>query len=153
MKPKEWTATLIDELKLRCKREGYKIREPKLMEIKIDSNRKPLRIIPDSVWVKNNGSTIIFEINQFTGGNYQKTIYGSMLQGLILAKQIGAMFVEIVTKDKNGEKASTICETLKHQYKDLPRFHVIQVSNRFSARKHVQWSLKTQLDALMRDAS
>jgi hypothetical protein len=95
---------------------------------------------------------MIFEIDQYSRDQYQKTIFGSILQGLILAKQKNAKFVEIVPKNtKNGRKARDVSRILKEQFNDLPEFCVIQVrkSGKPSAVRHAQYDLKTQLDRLL----
>jgi hypothetical protein len=149
MKAQDWTRILQLYLKNRGRREGYDIKLGEEMEIL--SKKESLKVRPDVIWTKDGKPEIIFEIDQFTRGNYQKTIYGSMLQGLVFAKQEGARFVEIVPNTENGRKACTISEILKEQYENLPEFCVIPVrkSNKPSAPRHARHHLKKQLDKLL----
>ena len=145
MRAPDWTDTLQKELELRGQKESYETKPNK--EIKIENT---LKVKPDMMWIKDGKIEMIFEIDQFPV-NYQKTIYGSMLQGLVLAKQQGAKFVEIVPNDRVGEKARIIAEILKNQFNDLPEFHVLKVrkSDKPSAMRHAQYHLKTQLDKIL----
>lgn len=146
MKAQDWTRILQSYLRNRGPKEGYNIGRA---EMEIVSKKGSLKVRPDIVWTTKDGKPkIIFEIDQFTRGNYQKTIYGSMLQGLVLAKPEGARFVEIVPNTENGRKACTISEILKEQYENLPEFYVIPVrkSNKPSAPRHAIYHLKKQLE-------
>lgn len=145
MRAQDWTDILQKELELRGQKEGFETKPNK--ETKIEN---ALKVKPDMMWIKDGKTEIIFEIDQFPV-NYQKTVYGSMLQGLVLAKQQGAKFVEIVPNDRVGKKAHIIAEILKNQFNDLPEFHVLKVrkSDKPSAMRHAQYHLKIQLDKIL----
>jgi hypothetical protein len=154
VKAEDWTRSLQSELKKRGPKEGYDIISNQ--DVEIAERDAVLKVRPDVAWTKNGKLEIIFEIDQYSRDQYQKTIFGSMLQGLILAKQKSAKFVEIVPKNtENGRKAHVVSRILKEEFNDLPEFCVIQVrkSDKPSAVRHAKYDLKTQLDRLLRAKS
>jgi hypothetical protein len=148
MKAQHWTKAVQKELDTLGQKMGYEIESGK--EMRVETAKDSLKVRPDIVWWKNGEPKIIFEIDQFSRG-YQKTIYGSLLQGLVLAKHKGAKFVEIVPNDTSGEKACRISEILKMEFNDLPEFTVIKTRKSEaldSADRHAKYDLKKKLDEI-----
>jgi len=152
MKASDWTVAVQNGLKKQGKDRNFDA-DLSGTKMEITGGKKPLDVRPDIVWSRNGKIGIVFEIDQFKQG-YKKTIYGSMLQGLVLAKQKGARFIEIVPRDENGKKACIISAVLKNEFKEaLPEFCVIQVRKskaENSAKDQAIYDLKKQLDKLLR---
>ena len=152
MEAQYWTDAVQRELRKKGKDFGYNVNLSG-KEMEIIGSKEPLKVRPDIVWSKDGKAKIIFEIDQFIKPGYDKTIYGSMLQGLVLAKQKGARFVEIVPKDENGWKACMMSEILRKQFKEnMPEFCVIRVRKskaKESADRHAKYDLKRSLDKML----
>lgn len=120
----DWTKSVKKTLKAKGKQAGFSVPQREKAFV-----LGGLKIQPDVVWYKNGRINCIFEIDIFNGGYYQKTIYGSMLSGIVMAKNYKAKFVEIVqNKTQNGKKAVQITKLLKEQFgSSLPDIVVIKV--------------------------
>jgi hypothetical protein len=146
-----WTYAIQQKLKKIGKEKGYKTNRSG-KDIPMSKGKKDFTVRPDIIWEKDGRIEMIFEIDQFTKPGYSKTIYGSMLQGLLLAKHYTAKFIEIVPKDENGRKACMISEKLENMFKAaLPQFCVIRVQKsnaRINPKGHTGWNLKQKLDQI-----
>ena len=110
---------------------------------------------PDVVWSKNGNYRIIFEIDTGSRDKYQKSIYGSMLSGVILSKEKKAKFVQIVPRSPRGtkgsaEKAKRIAKIIRKELKELigpRRILVVDVPRRKGkySKEHIQKSLTKEL--------
>jgi len=152
MEAQKWTDAVQRELRKKGEDFGYDV-DLSGTEFVITGSKKPFKVRPDIVWSRDGKARIFFEIDQFSKIGYDKTIYGSMLKGLVLAKQEGARFVEIVPNDENGWKACMMSEILKKQFKEeMPEFCVIRVRKSkvlTSADKHAKYVLKQKLDEVL----
>ena len=85
-----------------------------------------LRIRPDVLWKDSDGRIkVIFEIDTYSSTSYPKTIYGSMLGGIIMAKEMEAEFVEVVREGmKISRKAELIAELFNKHFKE--RINIIE---------------------------
>jgi hypothetical protein len=119
----KWTKTIKSILKKKGKRNGFDLNNSeKKIEIK-----KGLSVKPDVVWSKNGKFRYIFEIDTGARDIYPKTIYGSILSGIILAKFKEATLIEITPRSPNGKKAKLIVELLKEYFGHSLPVYVIEV--------------------------
>lgn len=124
-------------------------------QLDIHTTQGSLAIRPDVIWKKGNKIKYIFEIDTGAYGNYQKTIFGSLLTGILLAKKYDCVFVEIVRKESsalndNSKKAKKI-ESLFKQFYKSPKFHVISVGHDVKKRwayEDIQKDISKKLKAL-----
>lgn len=135
----EWTTIVRDVLRNKGKQLHYDRQniEERLTLV------KGLNIQPDVLWIKNNKIKVIFEIDAFTRGEYQKTIFGSMLSGIVLAEVKNAKFIEIVPKGaRNSQKAKLIAKLFKKYFHR--NIYVIEVP-RNQRYRHMQYNLSKEL--------
>jgi len=93
----------------------------------IEAGDYSVKLRPDIVWSKHSTIRYIFEIDTGARDVYQKTIYGSILSGIVMAKQRNAVFIEVVPRSPSGKKALAIVEILKNEFESLPTFHTVQI--------------------------
>ena len=108
-------------------------------------NSEPIR--PDIVWKKDDKIKIVFEIDTGARDIYPKTIYGSMITGILLAKQKNCKFVEVTPKGSNGKKATSLLKLINSQFQKVPKSYVVQIG-RLSGKdseKNIQKSLTKEL--------
>lgn len=105
--------------------------------------KKGYKIKPDVIWEKDNRIQYIFEIDQGARGNYPKTIYGSMLTGIILSKIYDSVFYEITFSASNSEKVKKILELYKKYIlnSDKIRLIILPYRNLNSAKRNYYWDL------------
>ncbi len=134
----DWTNMVRDALRNMCNKQSHEER------LKLNTG---LSIQPDVLWKdKNEKIKVVFEIDSFTRGDYQKTIFGSMFSGVILAKEKNVKFVEIVPKGaKNSKKAKQIAKSFKKHFHE--NIYVIEIPNNRNYR-HIQYNLKNELSRL-----
>ncbi len=128
------------------KNRGFKINESgkELSELK----KKGYRIKPDVVWKKDGKIRYIFEVDRGAYDNYPKTIYGSMLVGIILSKFYDCTFYEITFKSPNSKKVMRILKLFKKYVIDSKKIKLIIVPYRKptpSARRNYYWYLTKKI--------
>lgn len=135
----KWTTMVKKVLRNKGKQFGY---EKQLSEER-KVMTKGLNIQPDVLWIKRDKLKVIFEIDTFSRGDYQKTIFGSMLSGIVFAKIKNAKFIEIVPRgDKNSKKAKLIAKLFKKYFHRT--IYVIEVP-RNQRYRHMQYNLTKEL--------
>lgn len=146
MTQSEWTTHITKVLRNKAKREHYDCSNFE-ETLEVDG----LRIRPDVIWSKNGKRCVIFEIDTGAGDTSQKSIYGSILSGIVLAKRYRCIFIEITPKCQAGEKAEFISKIIKKIFRDsLPTFYTLQIS-RLSGKcvyENIQKSITTELKNL-----
>jgi hypothetical protein len=136
----EWTNMVRDVLRNKGKQFGY---EKQLIEER-KAMTKGLNVQPDVLWIKNNKIKVIFEIDTFSRGDYQKTIFGSMLSGIVFAEIKNAKFVELVPKgDPSSQKAKLIAKLFKKYFHRT--IYVIEVP-RNQRYRHIHYNLTKELE-------
>ena len=104
---KQWTDNVTKALKNKGEKNGG-------YDVSLSNKTLPSKYLPntrpDVVWQKGRRLRYLFELDQH-GSNYQKTIYGSMLRGLILAQEFDLHFVQVIPNDERH--AMKIQQTLQ----------------------------------------
>jgi hypothetical protein len=144
-KPK-WTKIIVDKLKAKGKENGYDVsRSGKDIPVDLDSK---LNLRPDVVWEKGGEIYALFETDTGAHNTYQKTAWGSMLGGIVLAKRYNCRFIQITPKDRVGDKTVLMAKTIKEYFKSLP-FDVFTISR--MAGKNARWNISSDVFDRLRD--
>jgi hypothetical protein len=107
-----------------------------------------LRIRPDVLWKDQDDKIkVIFEIDTCPSTSYPKTIYGSMLGGILLAKENNAEFVEVLRGGKNiSKKAEIIAELFKKHFNE--KMNVIEAPDTTDLDKMIELLIALELHKL-----
>ena len=126
----KWTLMIRKILVNKGKLKGYEVDSDKQQDLKTPKDNYKIR--PDIIWKKDGKIKAIFEIDTGAYGIYPKTIFGSMLTGILMAKKYNCKFVEVVRRDSrkeadNSYKAEKIASLFKSQFKS-PNIYVLPIT-------------------------
>ena len=113
----------------------------------ISLKKKGYRIKPDVIWEMGERIKYIFEVDKGAYDNYPKTIYGSMLTGIILSKIYDCVFWEVTFKSKNSEKVKKVLELFKKNIFNSNRIRLIILPYRDSnsAERNYYYGLSKEI--------
>ena len=124
MSETRWTTEIKRIIRNKGEQAGFNV--DKQFEERLNING--LKIQPDVIWRKENRVRCVFEIDTFSNDYYAKTIFGSILGGIIMARVKDAEFIEIVkNRTHNGSRAEQMIELIKRYLGSLPKIHCILV--------------------------
>lgn len=125
-----WTSLIKKALLAKGEQLGYDTSNSN-KKITLKTEEGDYEIRPDVVWEIDNKKKVIFEIDTGAYGNYPKTIFGSMLTGILMAKKFECTFVEIIPRlsnksNDNSFKAKKIASLFKKSF-ESPKFFILDM--------------------------